>query len=161
MAAYQGHLSAWCYYHGMIQTLSHHPRHPHRHASSMGSKNMSDLKPCPFCGGAASFKPRSFKASCDKCGAHVPNGAVSSEEVIAAWNRRALPAAQPAHVTETAKSEHDERVMLTLTAERDRLREALTVISQFLATTSGSKNIHAIWEMAERARAALKGESHE
>ena len=56
---------------------------------------MSDLKPCPFCGGRASFKPRSFKASCDRCGAHVPNGAVSSDEAIAAWNIRALPAVQP------------------------------------------------------------------
>ncbi len=48
-----------------------------------------------------------------------------------------------------------------LTAERDRLREALTVISQFSATTQGSANIHAIWKMTERASAALKGDSHD
>ena len=39
--------------------------------------------------------------------------------------RRALPAVQPGHVNETPKSEHDTANMLTLTAERDRLREAL------------------------------------
>jgi len=55
---------------------------------------MSDLLPCPFCGGEASFKPRSFKAGCDRCGAHVPNGAVSSDETIAAWNTRAPSQAQ-------------------------------------------------------------------
>lgn len=55
---------------------------------------MSYLKPCPFCGGDASFKPRSFKASCDKCGAYVPVGATSSHEAIAAWNRRSTFAAQ-------------------------------------------------------------------
>jgi len=53
---------------------------------------MSDLMPCPFCGGEASFKPRSFKASCGRCGAHVPNGAVSSNEAIAAWNTRTAQA---------------------------------------------------------------------
>ena len=56
---------------------------------------MSELLPCPFCGGRASFKPRSFKASCDRCGAHVPNGALTSDEAIATWNTRALPAVQP------------------------------------------------------------------
>lgn len=50
---------------------------------------MTDLKPCPFCGGEASFKPRSFKTSCDLCGAYVPTGATSSDESIAAWNHRA------------------------------------------------------------------------
>lgn len=55
---------------------------------------MSNLKPCPFCGGKASFKPRSFKASCDKCGACVPVGATSSDEAIAAWNRRSTFAVQ-------------------------------------------------------------------
>lgn len=53
------------------------------------------LKPCPFCGGEASFKPRSFKASCDKCGAHVPVGATDSAEAIAAWNTRAAPKVKP------------------------------------------------------------------
>ena len=53
---------------------------------------MSDLMPCPFCGAEASFKPRSFKASCDRCGAHVPNGAVSSDEAIAAWSTRTVQA---------------------------------------------------------------------
>ncbi len=53
---------------------------------------MSDaLKTCPFCGGDASFKPRSFKASCDKCGAHIPNGSTTSGEAITAWNTRAAP----------------------------------------------------------------------
>lgn len=54
---------------------------------------MTDLEPCPFCGGEASFKPRSFKTSCDLCGAYVPTGATSSDESIAAWNRRAPSAA--------------------------------------------------------------------
>lgn len=54
---------------------------------------MTDLKPCPFCGGEASFKPRSFKTSCDLCGAYVPTGATSSDESIAAWNHRAPSAA--------------------------------------------------------------------
>ena len=42
--------------------------------------------------------------------------------------RRALPAVQPGHVNETPKSEHDERVMLTLTAERDQLLKLLEAI---------------------------------
>jgi hypothetical protein len=73
---------------------------------------MSDLLPCPFCGGEASFKPRSFKASCDRCGAHVPNGAVSSNEAIAAWNTRVpvqalLDTAEPAMAEALAALEAD------------------------------------------------------
>ena len=44
-----------------------------------------------------------------------------------------------------------------LTAENERMREALTVISQFLAATSGNVNIHAM--MTEHARAALNRET--
>lgn len=35
------------------------------------------------------------------------------------------------------------------------LMKALTVISHFSATTSDRANVHAIWKMTERARAAI------
>lgn len=70
-------------------------------AEGIGLTDGPELKPCPFCGGEASFKPRSFKASCDKCGAHVPVGATDSAEAIAAWNTRAdLHAAAVAELVE-------------------------------------------------------------
>jgi|GEM_PF-2266259 len=65
--------------------------------------NDKALLPCPFCNGKASFKPASFKASCDRCGAHVPVGAKSSDEAIAAWNRRAAAALPDADGLEVAK----------------------------------------------------------
>jgi Lar family restriction alleviation protein len=60
---------------------------------------MSDLKPCPFCGGKAnlSFVPRYFKQGLSSGGWHVRclNGCVnqmpfmSDHDAIEAWNRRA------------------------------------------------------------------------
>ena len=70
------------------------------------------------------------------------------------------PAVQP-HVNETPKSEHDAANMLTLTAERDRLREALSMIAVmgFSSSHEVSSNIGRM--AVEQARAALKGESHD
>ena len=65
------------------------------------------------------------------------------------------PAVQPAHVNETPKSEHDAANMLTLTAERDRLRGALADIVSW-------ETMHAnatVTRMANHARYALKGET--
>ena len=51
------------------------------------------------------------------------------------------------------------RVIIAQPDPRDEviaaLVDALTVISQFSATTSGGVNVYAIWRMTERARAAL------
>ena len=63
----------------------------------------------------------------------------------------AIPAVQPGHVNETPKSEHDERVMLTLTAERDRFRKVLKGLMAHEPDYSDT-----LWQ---DARAALKGET--
>src|SRR5574344_1038545 len=60
---------------------------------------MSELKPCPFCGGEAhtSLIQSMWFVECDKkdCGALLGFDAekVGKEEAITAWNRRAQPAA--------------------------------------------------------------------
>ena len=66
---------------------------------------MSDLKPCPFCGGEAEYRYVSgirhpwsgvqadalaITVNCIRCGATIPSG-MSQERVTDAWNRRAVP----------------------------------------------------------------------
>ena len=72
---------------------------------------MSDLLPCPFCGGEA-VKVNGFTVACAHglCIGWTVRRASPHE-----WNRRAVPAVQPAapHVNETPKSEHDAANMLT------------------------------------------------
>lgn len=54
---------------------------------------MSDLKPCPFCGGEAILESNKlrygtiYSAYCQKCGAETTG--FSEHEAVAAWNRRA------------------------------------------------------------------------
>ena len=79
---------------------------------------MRDLLPCPFCGGEAIRVDVGLsefvdgEVTCEDCGGNVGNYPTKAD-AIAAWNRRALPAVQPAHVNETPKSEHEAAVMLT------------------------------------------------
>ena len=53
---------------------------------------MTDLKPCPFCGGDVKITIGVFGSSmivCDKCGADVCfYGAEVIDKAIDAWNRR-------------------------------------------------------------------------
>ena len=51
------------------------------------------LKPCPFCGGEASFQPRKFAIICNACGARRPDGSPDSADHVASWNARASDAA--------------------------------------------------------------------
>ena len=60
---------------------------------------MSDLKPCPFCGGEASMIIEFPDGTAISVGCYSGNCAMepytwnpSEAEAIAAWNRRALPA---------------------------------------------------------------------
>lgn len=56
---------------------------------------MSELKPCPFCGGKAdaqnTYAIGVWEAFCTVCGAHTgyPAGGCTEAEAIEAWNRRA------------------------------------------------------------------------
>ena len=62
---------------------------------------MSELKPCPFCGGEAhiTLEQAMWFIECENedCGAMMGFEAevVSRIEAIAAWNRRAQPASEP------------------------------------------------------------------
>ena len=59
---------------------------------------MSDLKPCPFCGGEAKLVRtwHLHHISCRSCGANIgeikrhPNDFRTRDEVIVAWNRRSI-----------------------------------------------------------------------
>lgn len=57
---------------------------------------MSELKPCPFCGGAPAVIEDGYKAiavHCFNCGADIT--AETERKACAAWNRRAQPANEP------------------------------------------------------------------
>lgn len=66
-----------------------------------------ELKPCPFCGGAA--KPFSYYkfsgVSCKDCGASLKVESLSERGAITAWNRRAQDTDKPSRGSQT--SSHD------------------------------------------------------
>lgn len=56
---------------------------------------MSDLKPCPFCGGEADFAVKDwdnsadeYKVVCLQCGTQQADYSFNKDFVIEAWNRR-------------------------------------------------------------------------
>lgn len=52
---------------------------------------MSELKPCPLCGGDVGFLGNTLSIKCKECGCAfiVTNPLISALEVKEAWNRRA------------------------------------------------------------------------
>ena len=82
------------------------------------------------------------------------------DNMVAGLSQPAAP-----HVNETPKSEHDAVNMLTLTAERDRLREALRHIVTYLAepTVASEDTLNSLRGdlrfVGRVASAALKGET--
>lgn len=55
---------------------------------------MSELKPCPFCGGEAVIEPiiaidKRFYSKCRRCGCAIPNLVPTEQEAAEAWNARA------------------------------------------------------------------------
>ena len=54
---------------------------------------MSDLEPCPFCGGKAKLcegpKPGWWGAMCDDCEVWRDDRCATEADAVAAWNRRA------------------------------------------------------------------------
>lgn len=56
----------------------------------------NELKPCPFCGGAAAFIGDTQTIKCKCCGGAfiVTNPLISRLEVAEAWNRRAEDCAE-------------------------------------------------------------------
>ena len=61
---------------------------------------MSELKPCPFCGGEAKFvhifeNPDKCMVSCRECDGGIDAVFANEDEATAAWNRRAQPANEP------------------------------------------------------------------
>ena len=91
---------------------------------------MSDLLPCPFCGGTNIGLLRHFS--------YYPHGVMcrhcyASATSIERWNKRTLPAVQP-QVNETPKTEQDREDVLTPDAAA--IREAASREALDAATAS-------------------------
>ena len=52
---------------------------------------MTELKPCPFCGGEAKISDMGYPhwVFCEKCGARIHGYTTDERDSIEAWNRRA------------------------------------------------------------------------
>ena len=112
---------------------------------------MSDLLPCPFCGGDAYTEIYIVEAAagCRECQfkvtrEHRPYEYDGLPKVIAAWNRRALPAAQP----------DPREAALRDIARQKKTDEMDTEYDVEYADFEGGYNA-----IIDVARAALKGET--
>lgn len=100
-----------------------------------------ELKPCPFCNGAASLALCGFgtaRVTCMDCGSEGQYSP-SREAAMAAWNRR--PPTIPASVGRRAMEalEGVLRVADRKTDEFDAARAAITELQQALAAPSGGQ----------------------
>ena len=80
---------------------------------------MTELKPCPFCGGEAVFGRRIYCAEvyCSKC--HATIGRVGLDAAIEAWNRRA----ENEELKFTRKFIHDQGLEFALASAWNRRAE--------------------------------------
>lgn len=135
---------------------------------------MSDLLPCPFCGGDAYTETYIIEAAagCRECQfkvtrEHRPYEYDGLPKVIAAWNRRALPAVQPDPREAALRAALDG--LLTLVKHANFEEGWCCCGDDMLHHQSPMDCGHTPVDMGEyhaslaikEARAALKGESHE
>ena len=98
---------------------------------------MSELKPCPFCGGDAAISGNGMYVYCKDCGCKSPYVTTGPRFVIAAWNRRAQPAAPAA----AAPSVAPEPVAWTTLIEIDWVKRNAGRAGSFYAVKAGPNDI--------------------
>lgn len=116
---------------------------------------MSDLKPCPFCGGEASGMPRFVMGyagdgiRCKRCGAETPRH-LTEGDAVRWWNRRAQPEGTWCDCGDSIEK-HGERE--TRASHKDdelsRLRETAGLAERFVNAKGRYHSQHAMCDLME------------